>query len=577
MVWIARFGMLKNQLSDPSILPARLGRFLMKPNISLKRCLFTVTSLLTFSGVISAADLKADVVVYGDASGGVTAAVQAARMNKSVILVSQYGHLGGLTSSGLGWSDIGNDAILGGLSRDFYHAVYLHYQKDESWNLQKRDVFPEIAQGTLAFNPKNELASVFEPKIAEGVFDKMAKEAGVKIIKGRLDLKKGVVMDGKRITKILLENGNAIEGKMFIDASYEGDLLPLAGVSFTIGREANAKYGETGNGITGAAKKNQLPKGIDPFRVKGDANSGLLAGVNPDMGGKVGDGDDKLQAYCYRMVLTDVPENRIMIAKPKNYNEADFELLFRSIEAGQKFGFFKTSMIPNRKTDSNNTGGFSCDLIGGNYGKDWNWATLSHAERDALAAKHRDYQLGLVWTVQNHPRVPENIRNSYKMWGLAKDEFPENGHWPYNLYVREARRMVSDLVMTEDHCKLKIPVEDSVGQGAYTLDSHNTQRFVHNGMVMNEGDIQTHLGGKPYGISYRSIVPKVGECENLFVPWALSASHIAFGSIRMEPVFMVLGQSAGTAASLAIDDQVPVQKVAYQKLRERLIADGQKL
>ena len=466
--------MLKNQLSDPSILPARLGRFLMKPNISLKRCLFTVTSLLTFSGVISAADLKADVVVYGDASGGVSAAVQAARMNKSVILVSQYGHLGGLTSSGLGWSDIGNDAILGGLSRDFYHAVYLHYQKDESWNLQKRDVFPEIAQGTLAFNPKNDLASVFEPKIAEGVFDKMAKEAGVKIIKGRLDLKKGVVMDGKRITKILLENGNTIE-------------------------------------------------------------------------------------------------------KPKNYNEADFELLFRSIEAGQKFGFFKTSMIPNRKTDSNNTGGFSCDLIGGNYGKDWNWATLSHAERDTLAAKHRDYQLGLVWTVQNHPRVPENIRNSYKMWGLAQDEFPENGHWPYNLYVREARRMVSDLVMTEDHCKLKIPVEDSVGQDAYTLDSHNTQRFVHNGMVMNEGDIQTHLGGKPYGISYRSIVPKVGECENLFVPWALSASHIAFGSIRMEPVFMVLGQSAGTAASLAIDDQVPVQKVAYQKLRERLIADGQKL
>jgi hypothetical protein len=577
MVWIARFGMLKKQLSDPSILPARLGRFLMKPNISLKRCLFTITSLLTFSGVISAADLKADVVVYGDAPGGVTAAVQAKRMGKSVILVSQYGHLGGLTSSGLGWSDIGNDSILGGLSRDFYHAVYLHYQKDESWNLQKRDVFPEIAQGTLAFNPKNELASVFEPKIAEDVFHKMVKEAGVKIIKGRLDLKKGAFMDGKRITKILLEYGNAIEGKMFIDASYEGDLLPLAGVSFTIGREANAKYGETGNGITGAAKKNQLPKGIDPFRVKGDASSGLLAGVNPDMGGEVGDGDDKLQAYCYRMVLTDVPENRIMIAKPKNYNEADFELLFRSIEAGQKFGFFKTSMIPNRKTDSNNTGGFSCDLIGGNYGKDWNWATLSHAERDALAAKHRDYQLGLVWTVQNHPRVPENIRNSYKMWGLAKDEFPDNGHWPYNLYVREARRMVSDLVMTENHCKLKIPVEDSIGQGAYTLDSHNTQRFVHNGMVMNEGDIQTHLGGKPYGISYCSIVPKIGECENLLVPWALSASHIAFGSIRMEPVFMVLGQSAGTAACFAIDDNVPVQKVAYQKLRERLIADGQKL
>lgn len=536
-----------------------------------------LASLLAASGILPAAEHKADVVVYGDASGGVTAAVQAKRMGKSVILVSQYGHLGGLTSSGLGWSDIGNDAILGGLSRDFYHAAYLHYLKDSSWNLQKREVFPEMAQGTLAFNPKNELASVFEPKIAESIFDSMIKEAGVNIIKGRLDLKKGVVMDGKRISKILLENGDAIEGKIFIDASYEGDLLPLAGVSFTIGREANAKYNEVGNGITGVAKKNQLPKGIDPYVVKGDASSGLLPGVNPDMGGAAGDGDEKLQAYCYRMVLTDVPENRIMIEKPKNYNEAEFEILFRAIEAGQKSGFFKTSMIPNRKTDSNNTGGISCDWIGGNYGKDWNWATLSHAEREALAAKHRDYQLGLVWTVQNHPRVPEAIRKSYAAWGLTKDEFPDNGHWPYNLYVREARRMISDLVMTEDHCKLKIPVDDPVGQGAYTLDSHNTQRFVHNGMVMNEGDIQTYLSGKPYGISYRSIVPKIGECENLFVPWALSASHIAFGSIRMEPVFMVLGQSAGTAAGMAIDDNVPVQKVPYEKLRAKLVADGQKL
>lgn len=266
----------------------------MKPNIPSKSILLTVTALLAFCAMLSAADHKADVVVYGDASGGVTAAVQAASMGKSVILVSQYGHLGGLTSSGLGWSDIGNDAILGGLSREFYHAAYLHYQKDESWNFQKREVFPEKAQGTLAFNAKTELASVFEPKIAEQIFDQMAKDAGVKIIKGRLDLKKGAVMNGKRISKILLENGDTIEGKMFIDASYEGDLLPLAGVSFTIGREANAKYGESGNGNTGVAKKNQLPKGIDPYRVKGDPNSGLLAGVNPDMGGAVGDGDDKL-------------------------------------------------------------------------------------------------------------------------------------------------------------------------------------------------------------------------------------------------------------------------------------------
>jgi hypothetical protein len=549
----------------------------MKPITSFKLSLFTAATLVIFSGRLSAADHKADVVVYGDASGGVTAAAQAGKMGKSVILVSQYGHLGGMTSSGLGWSDIGNDAILGGLSRDFYHKAYLHYQRDESWNLQKRDSFAAMAQGTLAFNPKNELASVFEPKIAERIFDAMAKEAGVKIINGRLDLKKGVVMDGKRILKIVLESGDSIEGAMFIDASYEGDLLPLAGVSFMIGRESNAEYKETGNGIEGVAKKNQLPKGIDPYHVKGDASSGLLAGVNPDMGGARGAADNKLQAFCYRMVLTDIAENRIMVEKPKKYNEADFEILFRAIEAGQKGGFFKTTMVPNRKSDSNNTGGFSCDLIGGNYGNDWNWATLSHTEREALASKHRDFQLGLVWTLQNHPRVPEGIRKSYAQWGLAKDEFPNNSHWPYNIYVREARRMKSDLVMTEAHCKNKIAVEDPVGMGAYTLDSHNTQRFVHEGMVKNEGDIQVSLGGKPYGISYRSIVPKVGECENLFVPWALSSTHIAFGSIRMEPVFMVLGQSAGTAACFAIDEKTSVQKVSYEKLRERLIADGQKL
>ncbi len=549
----------------------------MKPLTHFYLALFTAGSLLAFSGILSAADRKADVVVYGDASGGVTAAVQAARMGKSVILVSQYGHLGGMTSSGLGWSDIGNDAILGGLSRDFYHKAYLHYQKDNSWNLEKIDTFPKMAQGTLAFNPENQLASVFEPKIAEDIFDAMIKEAGVKIIKGRLDLKKGVMMKEKRISKIVLEGGDSIEGNMFIDASYEGDLLPLAGVSFMIGREANAEFGETGNGIEGVAKKNQLPNGIDPYRVKGDPNSGLIAGVNPDMGGNKGDADDKLQAYCYRMVLTDISENRIMIEKPKSYDETDFEILFRAIEAGQKNGFFKTTMVPNRKSDSNNTGGISCDLIGGNYGKDWNWATLSHAEREVLAAKHRDYQLGLVWTLQNHPRVPESIRTAHARWGLAKDEFPDNGHWPYNIYVREARRMKSDLVMTEAHCKNKIAVEDPVGMGAYTLDSHNTQRFVHEGSVKNEGDIQVSLGGKPYGISYRSIVPKVGECENLLVPWALSSTHIAFGSIRMEPVFMVLGQSAGTAACLAIDGLTSVQKVSYEKLRARLIADGQKL
>jgi len=534
---------------------------------------------LTFSSLIAAEKThEADVVVYGDTSGGVTAAIQAARMGKSVILVSQYGHLGGLTSSGLGFADIGNPAILGGISREFYHRLYKHYQEDAAWTFEERGKFKNIGQGKVkALDPKTELASTFEPKVAEALFDTMAKEAGVKIIKGRINLAKGAEKFGKRITSLLLEGDVAVKGKMFIDASYEGDLLPSASVSFTVGREANARYGEHGNGITGALPKNQLPDGINPYVKKGDPSSGLLPGVKPDMGGEVGDADDKLQAYCYRMVMTNIPENRVPIGKPEAYKETDFELLFRAIEAGQKGGFFKTSPIPNHKTDSNNTGGISCDWIGGNYGKSWNWATLNHTQRETLAAKHRDWQLGLIWTLQNHPRVPETIRKDTAPWGLAKDEFTDNGNWPYTLYVREARRMVSDFVMTENHCKRNIPVEDPIGMGAYTLDSHNTQRFVHNGMVKNEGDIQSHLKDKPYGISYRSIMPKIDECENLLVPWALSASHIAFGSIRMEPVFMILSQSAGTAACLAIDFGTSIQEVPYADLRALLIKDDQRL
>lgn len=533
--------------------------------------------ILSLATATAAEMHEADVVVYGDASGGVAAAVQATRMGKPAILVSPYGHLGGLTSSGLGWSDIGNDNILGGIAREFYHELYLHYQKPEAWTWQKRNAFPNQGQGVPALNDHTRLASTFEPKVAESVFDAMARKAGFRIVKGRLDLAKGVIKKDARITAIRLEDGTTLRGKMFIDASYEGDLLPLAKVSYFIGRESNAEFNEQGNGNTGVSLKNQLPDGIDPYVVKGDPSSGLLPGVNPEPTDKKGTGDHRLQAYCYRMCLTDHPENRVRIDKPADYNEADYEILFRSIEAGQKSDFFKLSPMPNRKTDSNNSGGISTDFIGMNYGDNWNWATLDHKSRAKLAAKHRDWQLGLVWTLQNHPRVPESIRKAYAPWGLPKDEFDDNGHWPYNLYVREARRMRSEFVMTEHHCKLKEPVADPVGMGAYALDSHNTQRIVLKGMVKNEGDIQVSLGGRPYGISYRALLPKAGECENLLVPWALSSTHIAFGSIRMEPVFMVLSQSAATAACIAIDEKLPVQKVPYEKLRTRLLADGQKL
>jgi hypothetical protein len=426
-------------------------------------------------------------------------------------------------------------------------------------------------------NHTTKIASVFEPKVATAVYQQMLDEHQVPVITARLDLVNGVKMTGLRITALRMEEGREVTGKMFIDASYEGDLLPGAGVSFTIGREANATYNETVSGIQVAgATKNQLPNGIDPYVVAGAASSGLLPGVNATAGGADGTGDGRLQAYCYRMVLTDVPENRVMIGQPADYDEKEYEILFRAIEAGQTSNFYKLSPMPNRKTDSNNTGGISTDYIGMNHGEGWNWATLNHAERDALAVRHERWQRGLVWTLQNHPRVPSAIRTSHLKWGLPADEFTDNGHWPHQLYVREARRMVSDYVMTQQHCLGTTTATDSVGLAAYAMDSHHTQRHVRNGMVKNEGDVQLSLPG-PYPVSYRSIVPKVGESENLLVPWSLSASHMAFGSIRMEPVFMVLAQSAAIAADLALDQEISVQEVKYEELRPRLLEVGQAL
>jgi hypothetical protein len=518
-----------------------------------------------------------DIVVYGGTSGGIIAAIQAAKSERSVVLVSPTPYLGGLTTSGLGWTDLGSDSILGGLSRDFYTRVYQHYQNDDAWKWEKRVDYRNQGQGQAALNPKTRLASVFEPSVATAVFDAMLKEHGVTVVTARLDLKNGVVMDGKRIQKIRTEDGREFAGKIFIDATYEGDLLPGAGVSFTTGRESNATYNETVSGIqTKGAVKNQLPDGIDPYLLPGDPASGLLPGVNPDAGGEDGQGDHRLQAYCFRMCLTDSPENRVTIGKPEGYDEAAYEILFRAIEAGQSRDFTKFSLMPNRKTDSNNTGGISNNPVGLNHGKDWNWATLDHDQRLALAKKHEHWQRGLMWTLQNHPRVPEKIRKEYSAWGLPKDEFTDNGHWPHQLYVREARRMVSDFVMTEHHCQRKQPVPESIGLAAYTMDSHNVQRHVKNGMVKNEGDIQLRIPG-PYPVSYRAIVPKKAECQNLLVPWCLSASHMAFGSIRMEPVFMILAQSAATAADIAIKSGIPVQDVPYEVLKNRLIGDGQRL
>jgi hypothetical protein len=551
--------------------------------------LTTLLTLLTLAIPTPAQTQSCDVVVYGGTSAGVAAAVQAARMGKRVVLIEPSAHLGGLSSGGLGWTDLGNPNVVGGISREFYHRLFLHYQQDSAWKHAKKESFGQAGgQGVKAMDTDRQLMWTFEPSVAEKVFNDLVKEANVPVLyRERLRIAEtqlagapqapvnrasGVTRQGNRITSITLESGKVISAKSFIDASYEGDLLAAAGVKYTLGREANSQYGETINGIQAKrATKNQLPKGIDPYKTKGDPKSGLLPGINPDPGGPDGSADNKLQAYCYRMCLTDVPANRVMIEKPANYNEADYELLFRAIEVGQKDRFFKTDLMPNRKTDSNNDSGISTDYIGMNY----NYPEADYATRDQINKAHEDWQRGLVWTLQNHPRVPKAIRDRYAKWGLPKDEFTDNGHWATQLYVRESRRMVGDFVQTEKNLRDDSTVDRSIGMGAYTMDSHNTQRYVdENGHVRNEGDVQIGVP-RPYRIDYRAIVPKQAECENLLVPVCLSATHIAFGSIRMEPVFMILGQSAATAACLAIDANIPVQQLPYDQLSQRLTADKQ--
>jgi hypothetical protein len=369
-------------------------------------------------------------------------------------------------------------------------------------------------------------------------------------------------------------NGETYEGRIFIDATYEGDLMAAAGVSYTTGREANNVYNETLNGVQKKrAIYHQFEFPVSPYVIPGDSSSGLVPLVHNGNPGEDGEGDLRIQAYNFRMCLTTVPENSIPFEKPDNYDSLQYELLARYFDKGLRKVFNKFDPAPNWKTDVNNYGGFSTDYIGMNYA----YPEASYEERQIIIKQHEDYQKGWLWFLANDPRVPEEVHVEINKWGLSKDEFIDNGNWPHQIYVREARRMLSDFVMTELHLRGIKPTPGSVGMGSYNMDSHNTQRYVdENGYVRNEGDIEINPGG-PYQISYKCMVPKTKEVTNLLVPVCVSSSHIAYGSIRMEPVFMVLGQSAATAASLAIDDAVPVQEVDYDKLRDLLVKDKQVL
>ncbi len=490
--------------------------------------------------------IQADLCIYGGTPAGISAALQASRIGLRAVIVEFGCHLGGMTTSGLGRTDVGNKDAIGGISREFYRKIGQIYGSDE----------PDGA------------AWGFEPHVAEQIFKDWVESAGVPVYfeqhLANVEKKNG------KIIKIKMENGNVFSAPMFIDATYEGDLLAKAGVSYHVGRESNLTYKETLNGIHFGHPSHNFYAWIDPYVVEGNPDSGLLPGVMDTEPGYQGQGDKSVQAYNFRICLTNVSDNRISFPQPPNYDPSRFELLARYLRAGVWDAMQLNVKMPRGKTDLNNRGAVSTDHIGANY----EWPEGDYATRERIFQDHVQYDLGLLYFLANDERVPIPIRAEARQWGLPADEFMRTNGWPHQLYIREGRRMIADIVMTEHHCRKYVKEEDSIGLAAYTMDSHNCRRIILDGRCINEGNVEIRPTG-PYPISYRSIVPKGEDCTNLLVPVCLSASHIAYGSIRMEPVFMILGQSAATAAALALEAGSSVQEIDYSKLRKRLLLDGQ--
>ena len=513
-----------------------------------------------------------DLVVYGGTSAAISAAVQARRMGASVVVVSPDTRIGGLTTGGLGQTDIGHKEAFGGIAIEFYRDIARWYADPAHWTRQTAAEYRP--DGQCAGTKGIDSMWTFEPSAALAVLEGWVRRDGIEVVRGeRLDRSPGgvAVKDG-RIVSFRTESGKVYRAKCFIDATYEGDLMAAAGVSYTVGRESNSEYGETLNGSQPRQGWHKFVNGVDPYVVKGDPSSGLLPGIDPSPVAADGTGDRRVQAYCFRMCLTDDEENRIPFKKPEGYEERNYELLIRNYEAGEKHVPWINSKMPNRKTDTNNSLGFSSDFIGQNH----SYPDASYEERERIVRAHLDYQRGLMWTLAYHPRMPESIRRAVSRWGTCRDEFVDGfgDGWQRQLYVREARRMRGDYVMTEANCRGKRIAQRPVGMAAYGMDSHHVRRYVDaDGHVQNEGDVEVGCPG-PYPIDYGSITPRRDECANLLVPICVSASHIAYGSIRMEPVFFSLGQAAGAAAALAARAGSSVQNVPYDSLAEVLKSAG---
>src|SRR5690625_211245 len=543
----------------------------LRRSIAISGSLLLPVHLLSCTG---SQDREYDLIVYDTTSGGIIAAVAAANKGKTVLLIEPSNHLGGLTTGGLGRTDIGIEGAIGGMSLQFYSRVRDYYQSDDKWIHESRSDYMDRA-GPL-FTAESSGMFGFEPHAARNIYLSMLEEAGVPLLMNeRLDLSsRGVEKVGTEIRSITTESGNTFRARMFIDATYEGDLMAMAGVSYHVGREPNSRYDESLNGVQKVVTRNHIfPGYVDPYLEPGDPSSGTLPEVHDEEPGEEGEGDHRIQAYCFRMCLTDLEENMIPFEQPEDYNELQYELLFRNYEAGENRIPWLPGGMPNRKTDTNNRWGFSLNQIGVNY----RYPDGDYQTREQIVKRQEHYQKGLMWTLANHPRIPADIRDEVSKWGLAADEFTDNGGWPTQIYVREARRLIGEYVMTENDCRRLRITDDPIGLGSYQMDSHNVQRYItSNGCVQNEGNIEVSPRG-PYPISYRSLLPKQEECTNLLVSSAISSSHIAFGSIRMEPVFMVLGQSAATAASLALDQGVRLHDLNYSDLRDELLSDNQYL
>jgi len=488
--------------------------------------------------------VEADVCILGGTSVGVIAAVQLKKLGHSVAIAEFGLHLGGLSSGGLGATDIGNKHVVGGLARQFYRDLGAHYGQEIAW--------------------------LFEPSVAEETFNRYVKENDILVYfeQHLASVKK----DGNRIVEMTMEDGTTYRGKIFIDASYEGDLLAKAGVSFHVGRESNSTYNETYNGVHFGHPNHQFSRFVDPYKIAGNASSGLCWGISSDAPGHQGDGDHRVQAYNFRVCLTDRADNRVPFPCPEGYDPERYVLLARYIATGMWDALSLTVQMPNGKTDTNNHGGFSSDNIGRNY----EWPSGNYATRELIFQDHVNYNQGMLYFLANDNSLHPTIRDVMAPWGLPKDEFVKTGGWTHQLYVREGRRMISDYVMTEHNVVCREKVDDAIGLAAYGMDSHCCQRVVLGGRVVNEGNVEIH-GFRPYPISYRSIRPRENECANLLVPWCLSASHIAFGSIRMEPIGMVMGQSAAFAAALALKNSSPVQRIDVKELQKQLRAAGQQI